>query len=105
MYTPDRWLLIKINGKDPHYRVFASWYGGYLGSDSWRMNSGITKVSEDDDFYHFEGSSGSVYHCHKKSHGISGYGASVLDNIKNNHPDLAIEQVPEDVDVMTLEYT
>ena len=59
MYTPDKWLLIKVNGENPHYRVFASWYGGYLGSDSWRMNSGITKVTENNDSYLFEGESGS----------------------------------------------
>jgi hypothetical protein len=102
MYTPDRWLLIKINGKDPHYRVFASWYGGYLGSDSWRMNSGVTRVTEDEQCYHFEGSSGSVYHCYKNSHGISGYGSSVLDNIIEKQPELNIEIVNEDVNVMEL---
>ena len=105
MYTPDKWLLVKINGKDPHYRVFASWYGGYLGSDSWRMNSGITSVREDDDYYIFVGSSGSEYHCHKRAHGISGYGAGVLQNMIERQPDLNIEMVDKDVDVMKLEYT
>lgn len=104
MYTPDRWVIVKINGNDPHYRVFATWYGGYLGSDSWRMNSGITKVSEDDDYYHFEGSSGSVYHCHKQARGISGYGSSVLNAMIEKQNDLKIEIVPEDVDVTTLEF-
>jgi hypothetical protein len=92
MYTPDRWLLIKINGKDPHYRVFASWYGGYLGSDSWRMNSGVTKVSEDDEFYRFHGSSGSVY------------GSSVLNSYIEKYPDLDIQIVPEDVTITELEF-
>lgn len=105
MYTPDRWLVVQINGKDPHYRVFGSWYGGYMGSDSWRMNSGIKKVTEDDDNYYFEGSSGSVYTCGKKQHGISGYGSSVLNQMIDKQPELDIKVVPETVDVMTLEYT
>lgn len=105
MYTPDRWMIIKLNGKSPHYRVFASWYGGYLGSDSWRMNSGITKVSEDDDYYYFEGSSGSVYNCHKKSHGISGYGSSVLNSYIEKYPELDIQIIPEDTNILELEYT
>ena len=104
MHTPDRWLIVKINGNDPHYRVFGSWYGGYLGSDSWRMNSGITKVSEDDDYYHFEGTSGSVYHCHKKAWGISGYGSAVLHAMIEKQKDYQMEIVPQDIDVTTLEY-
>lgn len=105
MYNPDGWLVIKINGTDPHYRVFGTWYGGYLGSDSWRMNSGITKVTEDGDYYLFEGTSGSIYRCHKQSRGTSGYGASVLGNYTKNNPDLNIEVVDENQNLFELEYT
>lgn len=104
MYTPDKWLLIKVNGENPHYRVFASWYGGYLGSDSWRMNSGITKVTENNDSYLFEGESGSIYSCHKKSHGISGYGSSVLNRMIELQKELEIQIVDKDTDVTKLEY-
>jgi hypothetical protein len=105
MYTPDKWLIVKINGDHPHYRVFASWYGGYLGSDSWQMNSGITSVTEDDNFYHFHGTSGSIYNCHKKSHGISGYGSNVLKSIIDKQPELGIELIPESTNVLELDYT
>lgn len=104
MYNPDRWLLVKINGKDPHYRVFACWYGGYLGSDSWRMNSGITSIREDDNYYIFSGSSGSEYFCHKKSHGISSYGSSVLHSMIEKSPELNMEIVSEETNVMTLNF-
>jgi hypothetical protein len=80
-YYPDRWLVVKINSKDPHYRVFACWYGGYLGGDSWKMNSGIVSVTEDATHYHFAGSSGSVYSCNKAQYGASGYGHSVLSGM------------------------
>jgi hypothetical protein len=76
-YNPDKWLLIKIGGTDPHYRVFGSWSGGYLDGDSWRMNSGITRVEEDGDYYKFFGSSGSCYRCHKEMYGATAYGWGV----------------------------
>jgi hypothetical protein len=81
-YQPDTWMIIKIAGKDPHYRVFGSWYGGYGGSDSWRMNSGITKLIEEDDYYLFIGSSGSTYACHKDTYGANMYGMSIAKSYK-----------------------
>jgi hypothetical protein len=70
-------MIVKITGKDSHYRVFGSWYGGYAGSDSWRMNSGITSMIEEDDHYLFIGSTGSTYACHKDMYGASSYGYGV----------------------------
>lgn len=68
-YTPDIWVVLKINNpKDPHYRVLGGWYGGYLGSDSWRLNSGITKHDFDGDYWYFYGSSGSCYKCYVDSY-------------------------------------
>jgi hypothetical protein len=77
LYYPDKWSLIKIQGKDPHYRVFGSWSGGYLSGDSWRMNSGIVRVEETDDTFKFFGSSGSCYECSKEMYGFNAYGFGV----------------------------
>ena len=33
MYTPDNWVIIKVMGDDPHYRVLVGWSGGYLDGD------------------------------------------------------------------------
>jgi hypothetical protein len=80
-YTPENWMLVKITGTDPHYRVFGSWRGGYAQGDSWRLNSGITSVEEDGDYYVFKGHSGSEYICHKKGYGRLGfYNEGVLAN-------------------------
>jgi hypothetical protein len=65
-YNPDNWVVIKMNGDDPHYRVLAGWSGSYLNGDSWRMNSGITRVEDAGDRYNFYGSSGSCYSCGKE---------------------------------------
>ncbi len=81
-YTPDKWLVVKLESPEStHYRVFATWYGGYLHGDSWRMNSGIVSVTEDEKCYYFNGASGSVYQCFKGAYGHSGYSGSVLHNL------------------------
>ena len=109
-YTPDKWLFVKLtdtNKNVSHYRVFACWYGGYLGSDSWQMNSGITKVTETGDYYFFEGSSGSVYNCRKGCYGASGYGSGILNGLiaKGVKTGLLIAALGEDVNVMELKYS
>lgn len=108
-YKPDKWVLVKITSTETnqsHYRVFACWYGGYLGADSWKMNSGITKATESQDHYLFEGSSGSIYSCVKGCYGTSGYGHGVLSGLieKGAKDGLIIEMLDESVNPMELEY-
>lgn len=68
IYQPHNWVIIKIHSpKEPDfYKVLGGWSGGYLDGDYWRINSGITRVEEEGDFYLFHGSSGSIYKCHKE---------------------------------------
>ena len=55
-YNPDRWVILKlINNQKTIYKVLGGWFGGYLQGDSWRINSGITKVELDGDVYKFYG--------------------------------------------------
>ena len=78
-YKPDKWVILKIINKDKViYKVMGGWYGGYLGSDTWRINSGITKVELEGDVYKFHGSSGSMYLCHKNNYGMTVLMGSVL---------------------------
>jgi hypothetical protein len=98
MYTPDRWVIIKITNLetgDTHDRVFAGWYGGYTGSDSWKMNSGITKTEDKGDHILFHGSSGSVYKCYKQAYGMSGYMSSVLSFMIEDHKGHATIEIKE----------
>lgn len=68
MYRPDGWIIVKVN--DDMYKVLGSWSGGYLDSDVWRINSGITKVEIlDSGEYAIHGNSGSVYYCHPEGYG------------------------------------
>jgi hypothetical protein len=83
-YTPDRWVVLElISPKQTIRKVFAGWYGGYLGSDTWKLNSGITDIREQDDLFEFDGYSGSTYFCHRNSYGMSGYMHSVLTSWLN----------------------
>lgn len=76
MYNPDKWLIIHLRGKP---FLFGTWSGGYMGSDSWRRNSGIEEVIPDgDNHYIFRGRSGSEYRCHKCSYGTTAFGMTIL---------------------------
>jgi hypothetical protein len=103
-YTPDRWVVVKITAPNVLlYKVFACWYGGYAGSDSWKMNSGIKSAEEDETHFIFNGHSGSVYRCYKNSYGTNGYGGSVLQNFIDK-ADYKIEILPEDTNWKELKY-
>ena len=104
MYRPDNWVVIKIKGKDPHYRVLAGWTNGYLDGDSWRpdgdswrLNSGITKVQKDFNRLFFHGSSGSTYMCLEGHYGLRMNNAHVWDDLSNRYGDM-VEMLPEDTD-------
>jgi hypothetical protein len=107
-YTPDKWVVIKIEGPDVPltYKVFACWYGGYLGSNSWKLNSGITKVTKDGKFYLFEGHSGSIYKCREDNQGMHMYGNGVLNDIiqKSEEFGIKIELMPENTNWLELNY-
>lgn len=78
--TPEKWVILKLPNNN--YKVFATWVGGYLGCDSWKLNSGIQQVEQDQDFYYFIGFSGSCYKCNKKNYGITSfYNSSILNQI------------------------
>lgn len=81
-YNPDRWVMLKFTSeKDTNvYKVLAGWGGSYMYGASWKLNSGVTEVEEDGDYYLFHGYSGSVYRCHKRSYGLTSLTAGVLES-------------------------
>jgi hypothetical protein len=103
-YAPDNWVVIKIKGDDPHYRVLGGWSGGYLDGDSWRMNSGITRVDDADDHWlHFHGSSGSVYRCNKGSYTLRMNNAHIWEQLQEIHGN-KVEMMPEDTDWLNMDW-
>lgn len=84
-YTPDSWVVVELGAPATrHRRVLASWSGGFSGSDSWRLSSGITDIEEDGEVLKIVNHSGSVYYCHKSSQKLTNMTAGVLQNLSNN---------------------
>ena len=103
-YLPDNWVVLKIDYKGKAiYKVLAGWSGGYLDGDSWRMNSGITRVEDHETYYSFYGYSGSVYKVWKDHYGLRMNNVDVYNQLKVRYGD-AVEAMPEDTDWVNLEY-
>lgn len=107
-YNPDKWVMLKITYKgNPVYKILASWYGGFARGDSWKLNSGVTKIEEEGQLYLFHGSSGSVYQCHKATYGMSAYTMGVLESFKADAAkaeDVELELLPEETNFMGINY-
>ena len=107
-YNPDKWIIVKItsDAHPPIHKVFACWSGGYLDGDSWKLNSGITKVTEKTDYFFFDGSSGSTYACRKGMYGSNVYGHSVLQRMIANASKngITIEVLPEETNWLEINY-
>ena len=111
-YMPDNWVIIKLKGDTPHYRVLGGWSGGYLTGDSWRMNSGIVRVEEDtikynEDYsthvYKFYGSSGSCYICGKNTYGLRMNNVGVWNELEKKNGD-KVELMPEETDWLNMDW-
>ena len=75
IYNPDVWEVLELSTLEDGAvrKVFAGWYGGYTGSDSWKLSSMINKVTETETHYEFLCESGSTYTCNKMSQKMSMY--------------------------------
>jgi len=108
MTIPEKWIMVKITMIETDevlYKIFASWSGGFMGSNSWRMNSGVTKVTEDDKFFYFAGHSGSLYQCDKQSYGSNWFCLAVLKDYIDRSKNLADMQIlPDDTNFMEIKY-
>jgi len=102
-YTCDNWVVIKIKGDDPHYRLLVGTSGGYLDGNNWRMNSGITRVEDAGERFNFYGSSGSCYSCHKELYTLRMNNFHVWDHLKYHHGD-KVEMMPEETDWLTMDW-
>jgi len=103
---PDGWVVIKITSKgETNYKVFGGWGGGYLDGDRWKLNSGISKVEEDDTNYYFYGYSGSCYQCGKEHYGrLTAYCYGTLTSIvdKGNSAGAEVEVMDKDTNWLGL---
>jgi len=99
-YAPDRWQIVCIKGSEGEAcKVLGSWYGGYAGSDSWRLSSGITKITESDMCYTVLNESGSMYTLYKGSQGMSGYTHSIYQSLKSQETETLTINVIDIADI------
>lgn len=81
-YHPDRWIIVELSDDKVSYKkVFSGSYGGYLGSDTWKMSSAIESIKEDAEGYEVLCQSGSIYMLHKQAYGMSGYMSSIYSDL------------------------
>lgn len=99
----DNWVVIFLNGDDPHYRVLTGTSGGYTTGSSWALNSGIVRVEEDENFFYFFGVSGSCYACYKESYGFRMNNAHVWNKLEKKYGD-KVKLMDEDTDWMNMDW-
>ena len=102
-YFPDNWVVVKFLD---HYRILAGWSGDYVTPDSWRMNSGITKVEQDPDvkdYLIFYGSSGSAYFCQKDTYCLRMNNAYVWSQLQEKYGD-KVNIMPENTDWFSVDW-
>jgi len=102
-YRPDNWVIIKFKTAYPHYRVLVGWSGGYLDGDSWRLNSGITRVDDEYDHLLFYGNSGSAYCCNKLSYRLRINNEGTWRQLQEIYGD-KVEMMPEDTDWLNIDW-
>lgn len=94
MKFPDAYVLVRVKIFENNdgiktgevLKLFSTFYGGYLDGDSWRLNSGITKVVKiRDDTFQVFGKSTTVYEVGNV--GVSSYTASILQSMVEKVPD------------------
>lgn len=108
VYRPNNWVVLKMSfDGEVYYKVLAGWSGGFLDGDSWRMNSGITRVTHnsinfgEEEWYEFYGYSGSTYECGVNSYGLKMNNAHIYEQLKEKYGD-AVELMPENTNWLTL---
>lgn len=101
-YAPDNWVVLEIDYEDETiYKVLGGWSGGYLDSDHWRLNSGITKVEDHETYWSFFGSSGSVYNVFKGAYRVSCAMTSPLVELQKYFGE-CVKVMDEETDWMSL---
>ena len=98
-HTPDKWEIVRIKSKEHGQidKVLGTWYGGFAGSDNWRLSSRVADVVEHDQFYEVNNESGSVYVCYKQARGMNSYTHSVFSQFQE-----AVEEQGDSMEIINI---
>jgi hypothetical protein len=100
-------LKFKYGNGETIYKILATFYGGFARGDSWKLNSGVTSIQQEDDYYLFHGSSGSIYYCHKELYGMGSYTSSIYADFQtqvSQTKDTTMELMPPETNFMEIQY-
>ena len=109
-YWADNWVVLKIHSPkvNPNdkfvYKVLAGWAGGFDTGNSWRINSGITKVEKDGDYYYFYGTSGSVYKCNERTYALKMNNGGIYNRLVDEFGGEAVQMLPEETDWLNFSF-
>lgn len=94
--TPDCWVFVKVRGPNTEgvTRILCSWYGGFAGSDYWKLSSGNVKTTDRGEFLEILQHSGTVYRLYKGSQRMSGLMSNILHNLNSREENLKLEVTP-----------
>ena len=83
-YTPDGWVLLKLESSEGSiYKILAGWNGGYLSTNSWRLSSGVASIRKEEARAVITNYSGSVYYCYFGLEGCLGYARRKLQELQD----------------------
>lgn len=96
-YRPDKWIIVRFDTDDGDTitKILAGWSGGYLTGDSWKLSSGITKVTKEEDVFIVENYSGSRYYLRSTSIGVTGWTTSILQQLIDERPTKVYDSLSE----------
>lgn len=97
-YRPDVWVMVEISGTkvpEPYRRILAGWYGGYAGSNSWKLSSGVEDMIDRGTHWEIPNTSGSVYLCGKENERFSGLTAGIYASYTaQNNEEFTMKHIP-----------
>lgn len=92
--TPDSWKFVKITNMETgetHDRVLCSWYGGFAGSDYWKLSSGNQEVIDRGKYLEVPQASGTVYILYKEAQHMSGLMGGIYHKFQQDAKKIKME--------------
>ena len=106
-YTPDAWVIIEVDSPEHGKisKILAGWYGGFGGSNSWKISSGIVDFVEHEEYisgvYKSLQHSGSTYVLYAGSEMLTTLTAGLLSEYQEKLSEIgATMQVVDSVDYL-----
>lgn len=92
--TPDCWKFVKVTDLETgeaHDRVLCSWYGGFAGSDYWKLSSGNQEVIDRGEYLEVPQASGTVYHLYKGAERMSSLMFGIYNSLGSENTKVKLE--------------